>query len=150
VADALARPLRDLRISVTGRCQFRCTYCMPREVHAPRGVRPGLRLPAPRGEVATRYRYQDGVGEIGIVASVTQPFCRSCTRARLSAEGKLYTCLFAGSGHDLRATLRGGVSDQALREQIAAIWTMRADRYSELRTRATGRTRKVEMSHVGG
>jgi cyclic pyranopterin phosphate synthase len=102
------------------------------------------------GEVATRYRYQDGAGEIGIVASVTQPFCRSCTRARLSAEGRLYTCLFAGSGHDLRATLRGGVSDQALREQIAAIWTMRADRYSALRTRATGRTQKVEMSHVGG
>ena len=102
------------------------------------------------GEVATRYRFQDGAGEIGIVASVTQPFCRSCARARLSAEGKLYTCLFAGSGHDLRATLRGGVSDQALREQIAAIWTMRADRYSELRTRATGRTQKVEMSHVGG
>jgi Molybdenum Cofactor Synthesis C len=100
VADALARPLRDLRISVTDRCQFRCTYCMPRELHAPRGVRPGLRLPAPRGEVATRYRYQDGAGEIGIVASVTQPFCRSCTRARLSAEGTLYTCLFAGSGHD--------------------------------------------------
>jgi NAD-dependent dihydropyrimidine dehydrogenase PreA subunit len=101
------------------------------------------------GEVATRYRYRDGAGEIGIVASVTQPFCRSCTRARLSAEGKLYTCLFAGSGHDLRATLRGGVSDQALREQIAAIWTMRADRYSELRTRATGRMQKVEMSHIG-
>ncbi len=102
------------------------------------------------GEVATRYRFQDGAGEIGIVPSVTQPFCRSCMRARLSSEGKLYTCLFAGSGHDLRATLRGGVSDQALREQIAAIWTMRADRYSELRTRATGRTQKVEMSHIGG
>ena len=102
------------------------------------------------GEVATRYRYQDGAGEIGIVASVTQPFCRSCTRARLSADGKLYTCLFAGSGHDLRATLRSGASDQALREQITAIWTMRADRYSDRRTRATSRTRKVEMSHIGG
>ena len=102
------------------------------------------------GEVATRYRYRDGAGEIGVIASVTQPFCRSCTRARLSAEGMLYTCLFAGSGHDLRAMLRGGVSDQALREQIAAIWTMRSDRYSELRTRATGRTPKVEMSHIGG
>jgi len=102
------------------------------------------------GEVASRYRYRDGAGEIGIIASVTQPFCRSCTRARLSAEGKLYTCLFAGSGHDLRAMLRSGVSDQALREQVAAIWTRRADRYSELRTRATGRTQKVEMSHIGG
>ena len=102
------------------------------------------------GEVATRYRYQDGAGEIGVVASVTQPFCRGCTRARPSAEGMLYTCLFAGSGHDLRAALRGGASDQALREQIAAIWTLRSDRYSELRTRATGRTQKVEMSHIGG
>ena len=102
------------------------------------------------GEVATRYRYQDGAGEIGIVSSVTQPFCRSCTRARLSAEGKLYTCLFAGSGHDLRATLRSGASDQALREQITAIWTMRTDRYSDRRTRATSRTQKVEMSHIGG
>jgi GTP 3',8-cyclase len=74
------------------------------------------------GEVATRYRYQDGAGEIGIIASVTQPFCRSCTRARLSAEGKLYTCLFAGSGHDLRAAVRNGGSDQALREQITATW----------------------------
>jgi cyclic pyranopterin phosphate synthase len=102
------------------------------------------------GEVATRYRYQDGAGEIGIIASVTQPFCRSCTRARLSAEGKLYTCLFAGSGHDLRAAVRNGGSDQALREQITATWAMRTDRYSDLRTRATGRTRKVEMSHIGG
>ena len=102
------------------------------------------------GEVATRYRYQDGAGEIGIVASVSQPFCRSCTRARLSAEGKLYTCLFAGSGHDLRATLRSGASDQALREQITAIWTMRTDRYSDQRTRATSRTQKVEMSNIGG
>ena len=83
-------------------------------------------------------------------AHVTQPFCRGCTRARLSAEGSLYTCLFAGAGHDLRGPLRGGASDQALREQVAAIWTRRADRYSELRTRASGRTQKVEMSHIGG
>jgi GTP 3',8-cyclase len=102
------------------------------------------------GEVASRYRYRDGAGEIGVIASVTQPFCRGCTRARLSAEGLLYTCLFAGTGHDLRGPLRGGASDQALRQQVAAIWTRRADRYSELRTRATGRTQKVEMSHIGG
>src|SRR5947208_6862706 len=102
------------------------------------------------GEVAARYRYRDGGGEIGVIASVTQPFCRGCTRARLSADGKLYTCLFAGTGHDLRGPLRGGASDQALREQVAAIWTRRADRYSELRTRASGRTQKVEMSHIGG
>jgi GTP 3',8-cyclase len=106
------------------------------------------------GEVAHRYRYRDGAGEIGLIASVTQPFCQSCTRARLSADGKLYTCLFAGTGHDLRGPLRAGASDQELREQIAAIWTRRADRYSELRTRQSGRKqqvkRKVEMSHIGG
>jgi GTP 3',8-cyclase len=110
--------------------------------------------PAYPGEVATRCRYRDGAGEIGVIASVTQPFCRGCTRARLSADGKLYTCLFAGTGHDLRGMLRAGASDQALREQVAAIWTRRTDRYSEQRTRQTGRTqtakRKVEMSHIGG
>jgi len=95
-----------------------------------------------------------GGGEIGVIASVTQPFCRSCSRARLSADGRLYTCLFAGTGHDLRGPLRSGDSDQALRERVAAIWARRADRYSELRTRQTGRkqhvTRKVEMSRIGG
>ena len=106
------------------------------------------------GEVAGRYRYRDGAGEIGVIASVTQPFCRGCTRARLSPEGRLYTCLFAGSGHDLRGPLRSGASDRALREQVAAIWMRRTDRYSELRTLQTGRKqqvkRKVEMSHIGG
>src|SRR6266702_684691 len=105
------------------------------------------------GEVARRYRYRDGGGEIGVIASVTQPFCRGCTRARLSAEGSLYTCLFAGTGHDLRALLRAGASDQALREHIAGIWTRRADRYSERRTRQTSRnkvSRKAEMSYIGG
>jgi cyclic pyranopterin phosphate synthase len=110
--------------------------------------------PAYHGEVARRYRYRDGGGEIGVIASVTQPFCRGCTRARLSAEGKLYTCLFAGSGHDLCGPLRAGSSDQALREQISAIWARRADRYSEQRTRQTSRTQpvkpKVEMSRIGG
>jgi GTP 3',8-cyclase len=105
------------------------------------------------GEVASRYRYRDGGGEIGVIASVTQPFCRGCTRARLSADGKLYTCLFAGTGHDLRGPLRAGSSDQALREQISSVWTRRTDRYSELRTLQTGRkkvTQKVEMSRIGG
>jgi GTP 3',8-cyclase len=111
-------------------------------------------VPAYPGEVASRYRYLDGAGEIGVIASVTQPFCRGCTRARLSADGKLYTCLFAGTGHDLRGPLRAGASDQALREQVAAIWTQRTDRYSEQRTRQTSRTQqqkpKVEMSRIGG
>jgi GTP 3',8-cyclase len=106
------------------------------------------------GEVARRYRYLDGAGEIGVIASVTQPFCRDCTRARLSADGQLYTCLFAAAGHDLRGPLRAGASDQALRDQISAIWTGRTDRYSEQRTRQSGRPRrahpKAEMSYIGG
>jgi GTP 3',8-cyclase len=110
--------------------------------------------PAYHGEVARRWRYRDGGGEIGVIASVTQPFCRSCTRARLSADGNLYTCLFGGAGHDLRGPLRAGSSDQALREQIGSIWTRRTDRYSEQRTRQTGRQQqvkpKVEMSRIGG
>jgi cyclic pyranopterin phosphate synthase len=103
-----------------------------------------------RGEVARRYRYRDGSGEIGVIASVTQPFCGDCTRARLSAEGRLYTCLFATRGHDLRAVLRGGASDDELRDAIGRIWLARADRYSELRSAATLDLPKVEMSYVGG
>jgi GTP 3',8-cyclase len=109
--------------------------------------------PAYAGEVAARYRYSDGGGEIGVIASVTQPFCRGCTRARLSADGQLFTCLFAGAGHDLRGPLRAGATDQALRDLVAGIWARRADRYSEQRTRQTSRAKarqKVEMSHIGG
>jgi cyclic pyranopterin phosphate synthase len=106
--------------------------------------------PAYRGEVAERYRYYDGAGEIGVIASVTQPFCGDCTRARLSADGKLYTCLFAVRGHDLRAVLRSGAGDEEIEEAIRAIWTRRTDRYSELRTADTGGLRKVEMSYIGG
>jgi GTP 3',8-cyclase len=106
--------------------------------------------PAYRGEVARRWRYRDGGGEIGVIASVTQPFCGDCTRARLSADGRLYTCLFAISGHDLRVLLRGGASDAELSEAIAAIWMRRTDRYSELRSEATASLPKVEMSYVGG
>jgi GTP 3',8-cyclase len=103
-----------------------------------------------RGEVARRWRYRDGSGEVGVIASVTQPFCSDCTRARLSTDGKLYTCLFAGAGHDLRALLRSGASDQELREAMAKIWTGRADRYSEQRTTLTAPTRRIEMSYIGG
>jgi cyclic pyranopterin phosphate synthase len=102
------------------------------------------------GEVANRYRYRDGAGEIGLIASVTQPFCGGCTRARLSAEGKLHTCLFANHGHDLRAILRSGATDQELAERLRAIWTARADRYSEVRSAKTAPTQKVEMSYIGG
>jgi cyclic pyranopterin phosphate synthase len=106
--------------------------------------------PAYRGEVASRYRYRDGAGEVGVIASVTQPFCGDCSRARLSAEGKLYTCLFASFGHDLRALLRGGQSDEQLDAFLRGIWLRRVDRYSELRTLATAAGPKVEMSHIGG
>jgi len=102
------------------------------------------------GEVANRYRYRDGAGEIGVIASVTQPFCGGCTRARLSPEGRLYTCLFAGHGHDLRSLVRGGASDPEITERVRSIWTIRSDRYSELRTAQTSPRAKVEMSHIGG
>jgi cyclic pyranopterin phosphate synthase len=106
--------------------------------------------PAYRGEVARRWRYVDGQGEIGVIASVTQPFCGDCTRARLSAEGKLYTCLFATRGHDLRALLRSGASDADLDAAIARVWSRRADRYSEIRSERTADLPKVEMSYIGG
>jgi len=102
------------------------------------------------GEVANRYRYEDGTGEIGVIASVTRPFCGSCTRARLSAEGSLYTCLFATGGHDLRGMLRSGADDQAVMEAISAVWARRSDRYSEIRSEATAGWDKVEMSYIGG
>jgi cyclic pyranopterin phosphate synthase len=106
--------------------------------------------PAYRGEVARRYRYRDGAGEIGVIASVTQPFCGDCSRARLSADGKLYTCLFASRGHDLRAPLRAGESDEAIGERLGRIWRGRNDRYSEIRSEETIGLEKVEMSYVGG
>jgi cyclic pyranopterin phosphate synthase len=102
------------------------------------------------GEVARRYRYADGSGEIGVIASVTQPFCGACTRARLSAEGRLYTCLFATDGHDLRALLRRGATDTELQDAISAVWRRRSDRYSELRSEQTADLPRVEMSYIGG
>jgi len=102
------------------------------------------------GEVANRWRYKDGGGEIGVIASVTQPFCGGCTRARLSAEGRLFTCLFATRGHDLRAVVRSDATDDELDEAIAGIWRTRSDRYSELRTAETAAQPKVEMSYIGG
>ncbi|MHB8619981.1 MAG: GTP 3',8-cyclase MoaA, partial [Chloroflexota bacterium] len=102
------------------------------------------------GEVAKRYRYRDGGGEIGLISSVTQPFCGNCTRARLSAEGMLYTCLFGVRGHDLRALLRDGATDEELARAVNQVWSARTDRYSELRTQATINLPKVEMSHIGG
>jgi GTP 3',8-cyclase len=103
-----------------------------------------------RGEVARRYRYRDGAGEIGIIASVTQPFCGDCTRARISAEGRLYTCLFAAKGHDLRALLRSGAGDQEIADAIAGIWIRRTDRYSEIRSERTTDLPRIEMSYIGG
>jgi cyclic pyranopterin phosphate synthase len=102
------------------------------------------------GEVAERWRYRDGRGEIGVIASVTQAFCRDCTRARLSTDGKLYTCLFATDGFDLRGLVRESRSDVGLGNAVAAIWRQRADRYSEIRTADTAPLEKVEMSYIGG
>jgi GTP 3',8-cyclase len=106
--------------------------------------------PAYRGEVASRWRYRDGSGEVGVISSVTQPFCGDCTRARLSADGQLYTCLFAVQGHDLRAVLRRGASDEELTDELRGIWSARDDRYSELRSAETSGLEKVEMSYIGG
>jgi cyclic pyranopterin phosphate synthase len=103
-----------------------------------------------RGEVASRYRYLDGGGEIGVIASVTQAFCGACTRARLSAEGKLYTCLFSAAGHDLRSLLRSGKTDDEVADFLARVWRLREDRYSEIRSEATTHRPRVEMSHIGG
>ncbi len=102
------------------------------------------------GEVAQRWRYVDGAGEVGVISSVTQPFCGACTRARLSAEGQLYTCLFATSGHDLRALLRSDATDDELAAAIRSVWETRDDRYSEIRSSATTGLPKVEMSYIGG
>lgn len=103
-----------------------------------------------RGEVAERYAFTDGQGELGFISSVSQPFCGDCSRARLSSEGKLYTCLFATEGTDLRSALRGGASDEELLALLAGIWQKRSDRYSELRRTSTAREGKVEMFHIGG
>ena len=102
------------------------------------------------GEVARRYRYRDGSGEFGVIASVTRPFCGSCTRLRLSAEGSLYTCLFATTGHDVRELLRSEADDAALGEFVDGVWKGRADRYSEIRSSETRDLPKVEMSYIGG
>ncbi len=102
------------------------------------------------GEVAERYRYKDGAGEVGIIASVTVPFCSACTRARLSADGELYTCLFGVKGHDLRKLLRDGSSDDEIEDAVRSIWGMRTDRYSEIRSEDTIALEKVEMSRIGG
>ena len=102
------------------------------------------------GEVAERWRYRDGSGEIGVISSVTQAFCRDCTRLRLSTEGMLYTCLFATHGHDLRGLLRGGATDAEILASLSQLWRARTDRYSEIRTAETAAERKIEMSYIGG
>jgi cyclic pyranopterin phosphate synthase len=123
-----------------------------REVLALIGARHALEQiePSHAGEVAERWRYRDGAGEIGVISSVTQAFCRDCNRMRLSTEGGLYTCLFAHQGHDLRSLVRGGASDEEIRDRIVEVWRSRSDRYSELRTQATPAAKRVEMSYIGG
>jgi cyclic pyranopterin phosphate synthase len=102
------------------------------------------------GEVAERWRYQDGAGEVGVISSVTRPFCADCTRARVSTEGRLYTCLFATEGHDLRTLLRDSYSDEQISAAVANLWNQRSDRYSEIRSDATAGLRRIEMSYIGG
>ncbi|MCZ6654175.1 MAG: radical SAM protein, partial [Planctomycetota bacterium] len=106
--------------------------------------------PSYAGEVARLWRYVDGGGEIGVISSISAPFCGACTRARLSADGQLYTCLFATHGHDLRGALRSGATDEEISAMIGSIWRSRDDRYSELRTAETRERDKVEMSYIGG
>ncbi|HXD54467.1 MAG TPA: GTP 3',8-cyclase MoaA, partial [Solirubrobacteraceae bacterium] len=106
--------------------------------------------PAYPGEVASRFAYRDGGGEIGVISSVTAPFCGGCTRARLSADGKLHTCLFGAAGHDLRGLLREGADDAQIAARLASIWGGRSDRYSELRAALSGSAQRVEMSYIGG
>jgi len=103
-----------------------------------------------RGEVARRWRFKDGSGEIGVISSVTEAFCSSCTRLRLSPEGSVYTCLFAQHGHDIRYLLRGGADDETITRAVQGIWQQRGDRYSEIRTAETAAARKVEMHYIGG
>ena len=110
-----------------------------------RALKPGY-----PGEVASRFAYVDGAGEVGLIASVTEPFCGGCTRARLSADGRLHTCLFAATGHDLRALLRGGAGDEEIAATVRAIWGRRTDRYSELRAFRSRPTPRAEMSYIGG
>ncbi len=119
-----------------------------RMIHAEMPLEPAD--PNYKGEVAERWRYKDGSGEIGVIASVTQAFCSTCTRARLTAEGKLFTCLFGIKGFDFREMLRGGASDEELSQAIARVWNKRTDRYSEIRSEKTTSLPKVEMSHIGG
>jgi GTP 3',8-cyclase len=102
------------------------------------------------GEVASRWRYSDGGGEFGVITSVTRPFCGSCTRLRVSASGEIYTCLFSGKGHDVRALMRSSADDEAIARSISSIWAARDDRYSEIRSEQTAGLPKVEMSHIGG
>jgi cyclic pyranopterin phosphate synthase len=106
--------------------------------------------PTYRGEVAERWRYRDGLGEIGLIASVSRPFCGDCTRARLSAEGRVYTCLFSADGHDLRGPLRAGASDADLADLVTGVWRARTDRYSELRSAQTSHLPRIEMFALGG
>ena len=106
--------------------------------------------PSYRGEVAKRWRYTDGSGEIGVITSVTSPFCGDCSRARLSAEGSVYTCLFATAGTDLRGPIRAGATDAELSELVRTVWSRRDDRYAELRSENTQSLRRIEMSYIGG
>jgi|TARA_B100001996_G_scaffold382423_1_gene374204 cyclic pyranopterin phosphate synthase len=106
--------------------------------------------PTKNSDVAVRWAHSDGSGEIGFISSVTSPFCGDCVRARLSADGRLVTCLFASGGHDIRALIHNGADEESLQKAIAAIWTRRKDRYSEIRSEDTAALPRIEMSYIGG
>ena len=153
-SDAILRFIEFMDVGSTNQWQFDEVVSarqMADIIHAEFPITPVL--PNYRGEVAKRWRYLDGAGEVGFIASVTEPFCGDCARARLSAVGKVYTCLFATEGHDLRELIREGASDKALARRVHAIWENRVDRYSELRSRTSATVnhpQRVEMSHIGG
>ncbi len=167
--DIYNRPLKDLRISVTDRCNFRCTYCMPFDeyewidkkeiLEKINGRYPLKEIGRDKGSAASvDYEFIDGGGDLGVIASVTEPFCSTCTRARLTADGKLVTCLFSATGHDLKNLLRNGATDEEIIDIVSAIWGKRTDRYSDERLEAmnSGRGyrakdhRKIEMISLGG
>jgi cyclic pyranopterin phosphate synthase len=147
---AIVRFIEFMDVGVTNRWQPSAVLPAARIVEQISAEFPLETLPALRdSDVARRYRYVDGTGEIGVIASVTEPFCGNCTRARLSADGHLFTCLFASGGLDVRSLLRDGSTDEQIKDVLSATWERRDDRYSELRARVPER-RRLEMSYIGG
>ncbi len=152
LGDTLARPLRDLRISVIDRCNFRCTYCMPKQAPYDIGEFLSRQERLSDAEIARLVQVfvSLGVGEIGLINSITEPFCDHCSRARVTADGMFYTCLFSGQGINLRPLLTGACDPQALARRIHTSWSERQSSYSQNRGGSSGTDFKVEMHRLGG